>query len=190
MLIGLTGLAGSGKSTVGNILQELCGFTQLYFAEPVYQAVWELNPMVCTDYRTETYQRLQELVEAIGWDKAKRTYPEVRRFLKILGTEIGRTMIGIDIWINILEEKRQSLPIDTNVVITDVRFPNEDWYVHNSGGSLWRVTRPGIKLDDSHSSELGQKDLQEDYTLRNNGDLTSLYEKVQTALDWERSRTR
>jgi hypothetical protein len=185
MLIGISGYKSSGKDATADILVERYGFTKLTFATPVYQSVWELNPWICVDYRIPTFRRLQDIVNEIGWDKAKRTYPEVRQLLKAMGTEVGRNIIGLDTWVNLLDVEVEDLDVDKDIVISDVRFPNEDWYIHSQGGSLWRVERPGVGLQDDHSSERNQQFLKVDYTIRNNGDLATLHERVAQALRWE-----
>ena len=183
MIIGVTGLIASGKDSVGKILTEQYGFTKLYFAEPVYQAVWELNPWIRVSFSSGHFRKLQDIVDEYGWEKAKRNFPEIREYLKTIGYDIGRMIIGVDSWIKILDEKVKSLPPNTDVVITDVRFVNEEWYVHNQGGTLWRTVRPGVGLSTKHLSESGQKDLQVDDTINNNGDLASLHIKVAEALE-------
>lgn len=190
MLLAVSGFKGSGKSTVGDILVEQYGFVALSFAEPVYQGVWELNPWICINYNFNKFQRLQGVVADVGWDKAKRSYADVRRSLEAVGAEIGRDIIGVNTWVNILDSKMKDLPVETDVVITDVRFPNEDGYVHDKGGSLWRVTRPGVGLEGDHVSERNQKDLRIDYTVRNSGDKATLYERVAEALEWERDKVK
>jgi hypothetical protein len=186
VLIGLTGFKGSGKDSTGKILVESYGFTQLSFAEPVYQAVWELNPWICTSYNSGAFLRLHDIVNRFGWDQAKRLYPEIRQYLEKVGTEIGRTIIGLDVWVNILDKKVRELSPNTDIVITDARFVNEDWYIHSKGGKLWRVVRRDVGLEGDHSSERGQVDLIVDQTIYNDGDLANLYEKVSAAILRER----
>jgi hypothetical protein len=72
------------------------------------------------------------------------------------------------------------------VVITDVRFKNEIVGVHERGGKLIRVKRPGVdKAEWNHPSETEQLTIPDedfDYVLQNDGTLEDLTEKVAIAL--------
>ena len=70
-----------------------------------------------------------------GWDEAKKT-EEVRRLLQIFGTEIGRSLLGENIWVELATRNLES---SKNYVFTDVRFPNEADKIKNLGGLIWRV---------------------------------------------------
>jgi hypothetical protein len=100
--------------------------------------------------------RIVDLVDQVGWDEAKK-HPEIRRTLQVLGTECVRDILGDQSWINALEKKLidQDLlyiyddPMMTSgafemrglVVITDVRFPNEEAYIRRRCGQVWRISR-------------------------------------------------
>jgi hypothetical protein len=78
-IIGLTGYAQSGKDTFASILVEKYGYSRIAFADKIRDFLYGINPMVgCspTGY-------LQDLVNLVGWDKAKQE-PQVRRLLQDL----------------------------------------------------------------------------------------------------------
>ncbi len=134
MLIGLTGYAQHGKDTIAQVLVDEYGFRQVAFAEPLKRLAYELNPTV------EGIGRLQSIVDAEGWDKAKQ-WPEVRRLLQVLGTS-ARDILGPDTWVHAAE--RVILASGPDVVVSDCRFHNEFRFIARMGGELWRVTRPGF----------------------------------------------
>lgn len=191
MLIGLTGHIATGKDSVADVLEGQYGFMRMSYAKAVYRAVEALNPIVlCTP---EGPVKLSQLIARIGWDAAKRDekkYPEVRRLLQTMGSEVGRDMIGVDVWMRKVREAIADLPSGTDVVVTDVRFVNEDWHIHDQGGTLWRITRPDVGLTNLHVSERHQHELNADYELKNDGTLEDLKTKVAEALDWESARTK
>jgi len=143
-LIGITGYAQHGKDTTGNYLVEQYGFTRYAFADQLKSMALVLNPYVDDTYS----RRLYTLVQSAGWDEAKEN-PEIRRFLQVLGTEAVRDHLGEDAWVNALQKRaqddglwdRQGPGHKSQIVVTDVRFPNEAQFIKKHGGELWRVKR-------------------------------------------------
>lgn len=145
MIVGLTGRAQHGKDFTARVLAEF-GFKRYAFADQLKSMALVLNPYIDSKYTLRLYQ----LVQDQGWDGAKEN-PEVRRFLQVLGTEGVREHLGEDAWVAALEKHIRDDTGDPNfyarnIVITDVRFPNEArWVTRNQGGVLWRIRR--INLD-------------------------------------------
>ena len=168
MIIGLTGYAGSGKDTVAEILVREHGFTRYAFADKLREMAYAINPYLSHG------ESLQDCVGAIGWDKAKRTYPAVREFLQNLGVW-HRDNIGVDFWVHqvFMQWDADDYP---KAVITDVRFPNEAHFIRKNFGQLWRVNRPGVGPVNGHISE--QLDLAADATIWNGGTVAQLMLKV------------
>lgn len=145
-LVALSGLAGAGKDTAAEVLVAQ-GWVVGKFAAPLYAAVEVLNP-----YVTHSGQRLSHLLGLFGWDHVKRNYPEVRRLLQVMGTEIGRDIIGEDTWIDAAHRWRCEQ--DAPIVFTDARFPNEIEYIRNQGGVWVHIIRPGQATEGAgHASE-------------------------------------
>lgn len=175
MLVGLVGYGQSGKDTVGKVLIDK-GWQRIAFADTLREALYVLNPYIGPN-------KLQEMVDNMGWDTAKG-FPEVRRLLQVLGTEVGREMFGKDFWVD-LAFNNKVIPVmndGTHVVITDVRFPNEIRRVRECGGSIWRVVRPHVGPLNSHASEAAWTKVKEDYRIINDGTLDELKSKVETGL--------
>jgi hypothetical protein len=62
-----------------------------------------------------------------------------RLVLQLWGTEVCRQGFHDDIWIASIENKMRKT--GDNIVISDVRFPNEIRAIHNAGGKVVRVVR-------------------------------------------------
>jgi len=164
MIIGLSGYAQSGKDEIANVLIQQ-GFERAAFADTLREALLALNPMAGYGIF------LNDVVATVGWEEAKRLYPEVRRLLQRMGTEAGRNIFGEQIWVN---KTLGKLDPQKHYIITDVRFQNEADAIRDLGGQMWRVTRPGTGPVNGHSSEVDLDNYGFDYTVENKGDLREL----------------
>lgn len=174
-LIGISGYARSGKDTVGQYLVERYGYQRVAFADAVRHAVLLLDPMVKCEFG---YVRLGHIVQSDGWDAAKVNYDEIRRLLQVMGTEVGRMLLGENVWIEIAGRKMEGLD---RVVITDVRFENEAAAIREWGGQVWRINRPGVGAVNGHASEALAFD--SDVIVENDGALSDLFSTVDSLLD-------
>jgi hypothetical protein len=167
-VIGLSGYARSGKDTVASIMGDW-GWQRAAFADPIRKAVYKLNPQIHDGLR------VQDIVDQFGWDRAKVEYKEIRYLLQHMGTEAGRQLYGEQFWI---DQTLDSVPDDTDVVITDVRFPNEADAIRAIGGEVWRIRRPGTGPVNDHISETAMDDYSFDAIIDNSGTVTDLRESV------------
>lgn len=177
MIIGLAGYARSGKDTVADYLVQNHGFTRLAFADAMREALLRLDPFIEMD----GYPRVM-LSQALGvysWDELKEHSPDIRPYLQRFGTEVGRDMLGENIWVDYTLNK--SAEFD-RIVISDVRFENEAYRVHKDFGDVWRVVRPGTGPANNHISEIGLDRFHFDATLENSGTIEELHEKVELEL--------
>lgn len=189
-LIGLMGVAGSGKDTVAKYLADY-GYGRLAFADAVKQMAVAINPWV-GDERTETFSLLADIVEQEGWDTAKKLV-DVRRLLQRIGTEAVRDIVGYDTWVNIIDRKVREAwshnllkrPQDgpPRFALTDCRFPNEAEWITSMGGVVWRITRPHETIaDPTHPSESLLQSITPDVTIHNTGTLEDLQNAVVVVL--------
>ena len=172
-IIGLTGYAQSGKDTLASILVEKYGYSRIAFADKIRDFLYGINPMVAcspTGY-------LQDLVNLVGWDKAKQE-PQVRRLLQDLGIS-ARDLIDENIWVT---AALSSVTKDQRVVVTDVRFENEAMMIKLMGGQLWRVKRVGVGPVNNHVSESELDGYKMDQIFVNNGTLEDLEILVTTRM--------
>jgi hypothetical protein len=174
-LIGLTGKAGHGKSTVADMICDMVtGADQYSLAGPLKRMALRIDPII--DFEVEccdsgTFVHLSELVETNGWDVAKQD-PDVRRFLQRLGTEGVRGTFGDDAWVDLMRKWWHEQSTAKYGVIPDVRFPNELAAVDVS----IEVYRPdGVHLTGEnarHRSETAT--LPADHVILNRGNLDEL----------------
>lgn len=175
MLVGLCGLAGSGKDTVAEILSRQDDFVAISFAGPIYKAISEFTGLTPQELKDRDIKE-----RTISW-----LGKSPRELLQTLGTEWGREVVSEDIWIKIaLRRAAQYEGSRWSVVITDVRFDNEAEAIRAAGGQVWRVERPGAGLEGpagGHASEAGISDRLVDQVVWNAGDLGDLKESVYAA---------
>lgn len=168
MIIGLSGYARCGKDTAAAFLADH-GYQRVAFADALRDLLYHLNPLL--NHRDA---RLAAMVDAIGWEGAKR-HPEVRSLLQRCGTEAGRKVLGENVWIDLAMRKAEQ---HENVVLTDVRFPNEADAVRAKGGRIVRVCRPGFGPVNGHGSETAMDGYLFDVVLQNDGTLDQFRRKV------------
>lgn len=123
----------------------------------------------------------QNLNEIPGVGKIYKDIPmTVREFLQRLGTDAIRDKLHENTWINaLIHEYKPPYP---DWVITDTRFPNELEAVKDKGVSIW-VERPGVKPINNHPSETSLDGYKFDYTIKNEGSIEELIEKVKEVYD-------
>lgn len=177
-VIGLTGVAGSGKDTAAQVLIAL-GYTRVAFADPLREMLYALNPIITIDdtYEGDPELRVREIVDQVGWDGAKRHYSEIRELLQRLGTEAGRNILGGNIWIDVAA--RRATKIEGPIVFTDVRFDNEADAIYSLGGKVVEIVRPGYGPVNGHASDAGVSREFIDFTIENNATIDDLHRKVE-----------
>ncbi len=167
MIIGLSGYARSGKDEVAKILVEDYGFIRVAFADKIRELLYEMNPIVDIHYH------LKPLVDAYGWDEVKRR-AQVREMLQNVGVG-ARLLFGDMFWVH---QALASLSLDSNIVVTDVRFSNEADTLKLNDGQVWRIKRPGVEAINNHVSEHELDGYKVDMILKNEGTLDDLRELV------------
>lgn len=176
LVIGLNGVARAGKDTVAGILRDLYGYQIASFSDILNKSLIALNPWVIES--SEGWLRYADTIDLLGYEKAKEI-PEVRRLLQAMGTEVGRNLLGENIWV---EAMFKNLPPGL-VTITNVRFPNEYEAVKARGGVVWRVDRPGFKPANNHISDTALDAYSFDARIYNDGTVHDLADRVMHRLD-------
>jgi len=180
MIIGLSGFAGSGKDTVADVLVRDFGFVKMAFADPLREMALAIDPIIDFDYSVG-YIRYSQLLDLIGYTEAKTQYPEVRRFLQVLGTEAVRDILGQNTWVGLGMRRAEEFP---RVVFADMRFKNEAAAVADSPeGVTVRITRPGVGAANDHASEHDLDSWSFHYGINNDGPLQEVAVKVAQLLD-------
>jgi len=141
MIIGVTGLIGSGKDTIADYLTTFHGYKRLSFAASLKDAVaavfnWDRERLEGT---TKSSREWREQVD--HWWAERLGMPNLtpRWILQYWGTDVCRNGFHDDIWIASLENKLRQT--QDNIVISDVRFPNEIKAIQKAGGKVFRINR-------------------------------------------------
>jgi hypothetical protein len=146
-IIGLTGRAGSGKSTCAAWLRDTCGAHVASFAAPLKEMairVYALTPGQVYGTQAEK-ERIDPRYGRSG-----------RQLLQYLGTEVCRDLLGPDVWIRAAFARLERVdPLPSLVVFEDLRFPNEAQAIRDRGGEVIRLVCPDrdSSADGSHASE-------------------------------------
>jgi len=136
LVIGFGGKAGHGKDTCAGLMMAVLQRKRRYsrldsFAHSLKDGIGG-GVFLLND--AQLYGD-QKLIEDPFWKLTPR------RILQLAGTEAMRNAFGHDIWTRTLERRAAKLS-DIDIIITDVRFPNEVDCIRRLGGCLILVERP------------------------------------------------
>lgn len=142
MIVGLLGYIGSGKGTVASLLVNNYNFRQDSFASSLKDACstifdWPRNLL---EGDTSESREWREIVDPWWSEKLGISNFSPRLALQLIGTNVLRDNFNQDIWFLTLENRIRKNP-DQNVVISDVRFPNEIEFIRKQGGILIKINR-------------------------------------------------
>jgi hypothetical protein len=186
VIIGLCGKAGTGKSTVAQIITKQFGFKELSFAETLkeicaYIFNGELKYFTDPTLKQKQFKEFMQLsnlhLESLQLQLGQRnifvTIGQIRKWKKILkdqttiftcprdilqfvGTELMRNVVGQNVHVKLLENRLN--PFE-DFVISDVRFDNEGEMIKKLGGKIIEILGTGViaPKDDKHASEKGIK---------------------------------
>ena len=166
MIIGIAGRLGSGKDTVGEVIQKLCLTNNgVEFEIKKFAGKLKTIASLVTGVPVEKFedQEFKQKYMSEEWNNPNPVIYEngnkawmpmtYREFLQKLGTEAMRDGLHTNVWVNALfadykMSYRQHPDIDyvehkayPNWIITDVRFPNEVEAVEEREGITIRVVR-------------------------------------------------
>lgn len=209
-VIGLSGFAGAGKSTVAQYLVHQHGFTRLSFAAAVKDITaiafnWERDRLEGSTPQDRAWRDQPD----VFWSERLGRPITPRSALQFIGTDIFRYHVSPSIWADILVARIRHLPLTAKVVIDDVRFVNERRALREVGARflllrraefpspvherLWTTARNGLPIlgsqiaspwepDALHQSEW---DWLQDATVADDSVITNCgsYDELYTAID-------
>ena len=207
MIVGFVGLIGAGKDTAADFLVNFHEFRRESFASSLKDSIsnifgWDRTLL---EGRTNESREWREQIDE--WWAVRLNLPQLtpRWVLQYWATDVCRNTFHEDIWIASLENKMRKT--SDNIVISDVRFPNEIAAIHNAGGIVIRVKRgddpiwfnDAIEMNSNHwplsfvakerieqlgihSSETAWIGSNIDYVISNDNTIDELYNQIQTVI--------
>lgn len=194
LVIALGGYYGAGKDEYADEIVDKLGFEKTFMSKYLQKCIQTVNPWIMTDVPvTEQTDRVSwpanslvkysQLDEAVGYAGAKKQR-EVREWLQLMGTEVGRKILGEDTWVKLVREDLCEIQKrGNNAVITGIRYSNELDLIHEFRGKTVWITRPGFEPTGTtagHSSERTLTPLDFYFEVLNEGSLDDLKRKALT----------
>ena len=160
MLVGLSGVIGSGKDTFFQFLHEYATSktkrlpTRYAFADNLKEACLSIFGGSRDNYFGTQAQKLEE---ASYWKPILgEAYSSYRKIAQTFGTEVCRNNVHPHIWALSLMARIESKINTDLIVITDVRFDNEAEIIKKHGGIILEIVNLNNKNEKSdHISEAG-----------------------------------
>lgn len=205
MIIGFVGFIGSGKDTAADYLVNFHGFRRDSFANSLKDAIsnvfgWDRTLM---EGRTKESREWREKVDPWWADRLNIPHLTPRWVMQYWGTEVCRQGFHDDIWIASVENRIRKTK--DNIVISDVRFPNEITAIHRAGGKVirvkrgvdpewyqdavnvnagptnmsWAISKSKIEELKIHASETSWVGFNIDSTIENNGSIDDLFRQLE-----------
>jgi len=209
-VVGFCGLIGAGKDTAADYLCNYHGFRRDSFASSLKDAVayvfgWD---RILLEGRTSEARKWREQTDT--WWAERLNMPNLtpRWVLQYWGTDVLRQNFHDEIWIASLENKIRKT--QDNIVISDVRFPNEISAIHNAGGIVirvkrgpepewyedalsvnqgknrnlsWSLSQTRLEKFGIHASETAWVGGAIDYVMENDGTIDQLFSQLETVLN-------
>lgn len=166
LVVGITGLAGSGKSTAAQVLKIEHGFERIPMAAILKGMLREFGL---------THDEVDGCKKESPCDLLLGKTP--RQVMQWMGTELFRNKVGEDVWVNAWKNRVTGL---ARVVCEDIRFPNEAKAVRDMGGVIVRLRRSGegAITGATHASE-NPDAIVPDFDFDNDGTLMDLCVKME-----------
>ncbi len=207
LVISLSGFKGSGKDTAALLMRSNMPFESLSFAAPLKEALAAMFgwPRDLLDGTTPESRAWRETPDIYWSDQFGHTITP-RFVLQHFGTDVVRQHMLDNFWIAAVQKQIENS--NSNIIVTDARFPNELDMVRKLGGITVRIKRgeepwwyqPSVglnrlprwlakavllfrpKLRQVHISERAWIGYPFDFEIENNGSLADLEQKIELLL--------
>ncbi len=166
MIIGIAGRAGAGKTTTADYLVTK-GFVKDAYAKTLKEAAAIIFNVPLEIFLGDI--KVKSQIDPY-WNM---TY---RQMLQLLGTEACRNTFGTNIWERAFWRRHKDVNYD--LVIEDVRFPNEAEAVLSRDGIVIEIVRDDIGHG-HHASEIPLPEKLVSKYIMNSGTLKNLYARLE-----------
>lgn len=174
VLIGITGRAGAGKTTAAEYLRSRYDFECIAFAD----ALKDCLALLLADRGIDHAVLHEPQFKSVPLDAMHDA--SARHLMQSLG-DWGR-QVAKGFWVHQLAHRAGLIegrsPVHDRVCITDVRYPNEEEWLHYKGGALLRITRQAAGRTDTHSSESWSDSLLAHASIPNEGSIGGLHTQL------------
>lgn len=135
--VAFVGKMRSGKTTAAEWMVENRGYTRYAFGDEVKIAASGMMNAL------EAYMNNGDI--EVEWDinliNEHKKEPGIRQLIQITGDELGRSLVGhSNVWVHKLIEKVDN-ESSSNIVVDDVRYPNEFAALMSRGFRMIRIER-------------------------------------------------
>lgn len=194
VVLGICGFQGAGKDTFANYLVKNYNFIKFSFASATKDVLnvlfgWDRNLL---EGDTVESRKFRETVDT--WWSEKLGIPNLtpRKMLQLIGTDLFRKHFNPEIWVRVVEKKILTIletNPESNIIISDCRFPNEINMLRNLGGKIisiqrnlptwFEIYKSGIDCEEAmkiHESEISWVREDFDYVIYNDCETKELFE--------------
>lgn len=150
-LLCITGKAGVGKDTVADYLVKHHGYVKYRFADPLKKLLNERFGWKSEQWDDRTWKEREDS----RWGVCAGQVMSPRSWAQWLGTEVGRTIGGKDVWVDAMWRDYVANDNGKRMVVCDARFDNEAASFWARGGDVLHIERPAAQGVIPHASEAG-----------------------------------
>ena len=181
-IVGLVGWTGCGKDSLGDALRDKHGWKVVGFADELKQMMLAIDPVyhgkldVLEYYKRTSGDPTRKKLQALG-EYMRRDEPAY--WVRKAAPKVG---LFLD-WSHTFLRHHKDAPY-LPVLFTDCRHKNEADIIHESGGVIIHIDRPGCGPINAHSTETGTQDCidRADHRLINNDTIATLVDDFLTCV--------
>ncbi len=175
-LIGITGVAKSGKDTAGQFLMVNHGYHPMALADPLKEGMAPIFGISVEIFHDQ-----------VGKASVDPNWGITRREMLTRGADALKEAFGQDLFIRRWLFSYFALRNTKKVVVTDVRIDDEARAITELGGTIIRIKRDKAGLSGKlaeHKTEQGVSDDLVDITIDNNGTLQEFYKNLRNVIEY------
>jgi hypothetical protein len=154
-LLCLSGRAGVGKDTLADHLVREHGYVKYRFADPLKKLLNERFGWRPEQWDDRYWKEASDPLCGGKLEDCMVREFSPRSWAQWLGTEVGRTIGGKDVWVDAMWRQYQAETPGQRMVVCDARFDNEAASFWARGGDVLHIERPGAAAVLAHASEAG-----------------------------------